>query len=1047
MATQSNIFHVLVGVAVLAFYPICHAQITLDGTVGPGVVQDLTPIGDTFDITDNLGTTVGNNLFHSFGEFNLTQSQIASFSGPANIANIISRVTGGNTSNINGLLKSEIAGANFFLINPAGVIFGPNAQLDVSGSFVVSTADELRLADGGVFSAIDPNSANNVLTSATPSAFGFLDGQPLAQVGVEVDGAKLEVEAGQSLTVVVDDGMDGDGETVAGITLIGGKLVAPNGQVNLVSVASTGEVPYDSTTEAIDLAIEGFSKLGSIDVRDDSTINVNENAGQAVIHGGRLTIKGESTIEGGDVYINTESVEIIGTESLAKIVATEGTGILAFDNPFAQGQKGDITIKADRLEMSNGGLIGTVAISLSGSSDIDINANKVSVDQSLIFSATLLGVAPGGEIHIEADELKISGTSNLSIEGPSLFGTPIFSLTIPSGILSVTDQGFGKGGDIRVEAADIEITGLAALTSLAGPQTGGSGHGGDILLTVDDTLRMSGQGAIDPIPFTDNDVEIKFFNGNEQFLKVVGSASIVAITQGETGGGNISIDAHNIGINDSAVIGSVAIEGGNAGDISIHADSLLGLGDRSDVSGGIMSAALSKQTAGENNLGGTPNGDAGDITIHTTDFEFKNGALLGTVTLGTGQGGDIVVNASRISLSSDETNVISLIITETNNSQIPNAGNAGSIMVTADDLLIQGSAGIAAVTVGTGNSGNINVDADAIFIDGQGDFSGVFTNSFEDGKGGDVQVNGGSLQLINGALLGATATGKGDAGDITVDVDNIVIDGHGLELTTPKAGNFRTGVDVRAIRIDQTSNGGEGGNILIKADSLTVLGAGEIASSTLGPPGTTGDSGDITINVSNNILLSDNSAITAFSESTNGGDIIAIAGNDIVMFDSEVNAQAALDGGNIKLTAPNIVRIVRSTITGQAGQDGGRIAIDPIFVILDHSIINGLAGGQPVLVTIDPNAIFLSSQSQILTTTVSLPPELDLSGSLAQLPETFIDDISQLSEACAIKLQGEFSSFIVVGRGGVPVKPDSGLPSFYLSGKTRNRSNTQGLSN
>jgi len=84
----------------------------------------------------------------------------------------------------------------------------------------------------------------------------------------------------------------------------------------------------------------------------------------------------------------------------------------------------------------------------------------------------------------------------------------------------------------------------------------------------------------------------------------------------------------------------------------------------------------------------------------------------------------------------------------------------------------------------------------------------------------------------------------------------------------------------------------------------------------------------------------------------------------------------------------------------------------------------------------------MSSQSQILTTAVSLPPELDLSGSLAILPENLVDGVAQLSEACAIKLEGEFSSFIVVGRGGVPVEPGRGLPSFHLRGGAGNQNKT-----
>ena len=78
------------------------------------------------------GKLVGSNLFHSFGEFNLTAAESATFSGPTSIANILSRVTGGNPSSINGLLRSTIPSANFFFLNPFGVMFGPNAANSMS---------------------------------------------------------------------------------------------------------------------------------------------------------------------------------------------------------------------------------------------------------------------------------------------------------------------------------------------------------------------------------------------------------------------------------------------------------------------------------------------------------------------------------------------------------------------------------------------------------------------------------------------------------------------------------------------------------------------------------------------------------------------------------------------------------------------------------------------------------------------------------------------------------------------------------------------------
>jgi filamentous hemagglutinin family protein len=115
--------------------------LSTDGTVGPK--QTLS--GSQADIPQSLGTTVGKNVFHSFSQFNVDKGQTVTFqeNAPNTLDNVISRVTGGNRSDINGTLRSTPGGhANLYLINPNGVVFGPNAKLDVPGDFHASTADE-----------------------------------------------------------------------------------------------------------------------------------------------------------------------------------------------------------------------------------------------------------------------------------------------------------------------------------------------------------------------------------------------------------------------------------------------------------------------------------------------------------------------------------------------------------------------------------------------------------------------------------------------------------------------------------------------------------------------------------------------------------------------------------------------------------------------------------------------------------------------------------------------------------------------------------------
>ena len=253
-------------------------KLSLDGTMGPAGVLD----GPDFSITHDLGTTVGTNLFHSFREFSIKTGESATFSGPDSISNVFSRVTGGNPSNINGLLRSTIPSAGFYFLNPNGVMFGPNATLDVNGSFHVSTADELHLTDGGVFSAVKPDPAKKLLTSAPPSAFGFLPppgGKPASLI---MNGATLKVQNERSLSVTAGD-----------VQITGGKLIAPSGRVNVVSAASAGEVEFGTTDLNSKINVQSISQLGEVDLAQGAQIQVDGvQSGSVVIHAGNLRLIG-----------------------------------------------------------------------------------------------------------------------------------------------------------------------------------------------------------------------------------------------------------------------------------------------------------------------------------------------------------------------------------------------------------------------------------------------------------------------------------------------------------------------------------------------------------------------------------------------------------------------------------------------------------------------------------------------------------------------------------------------------------------------------------
>lgn len=155
-------------------------HISIDGRLSAAQ----TLLGPNYAIGANLGRQIGPNLFQSFGKFGLATGESAVFSGPATVGNIIGRVTGGNQSSINGKIQSTIARANLYLINPSGVVFGPQATVNVSGSFHASSADYLKMSDGARFQATNPG--GSTLSAAPPAAFGFMTAKPAT---ITVNGA------------------------------------------------------------------------------------------------------------------------------------------------------------------------------------------------------------------------------------------------------------------------------------------------------------------------------------------------------------------------------------------------------------------------------------------------------------------------------------------------------------------------------------------------------------------------------------------------------------------------------------------------------------------------------------------------------------------------------------------------------------------------------------------------------------------------------------------------------------------------------------------
>jgi filamentous hemagglutinin family protein len=329
---------------------VSQAQITLDGSLGPpGPLA-----GPHSRIGAELGQIRGGNLFHSFGQFNVPTNGSATFAGPSTVTNILSRVTGGQPSAIDGLLRSEIAGANLYLLNPSGVVFGRNASLDVRGSFHVSTADFLRFADGARFFA-DLGQAS-VLTVASPAAFGFLSANPAA---IAVQGSTLQVPAGNALSVVGGDvTILGTGGPVTEDSIP--TLGAPSGRIHLASVASPGEVAFSPLELAPDLQVDAFARLGRLALSQGALVTVgtagSRNAGEIAVRGGQLTLSSGSRLSattrgrgaGGRIVVTAPTVSLLEEARLEA-----GTEV------SSRGNGGAIELRVGTLTLTGGARIST----------------------------------------------------------------------------------------------------------------------------------------------------------------------------------------------------------------------------------------------------------------------------------------------------------------------------------------------------------------------------------------------------------------------------------------------------------------------------------------------------------------------------------------------------------------------------------------------------------------------------------------------------------------------------------------------------------------
>ena len=413
---------------------ICLAQVTSDGTVNTQVNQN----GNTAEITG--GETRGDNLFHSFQDFSVSTGNEAAFLNANDIANIFSRVTGGNISNIDGLISAN-GSANLFLINPAGILFGENARLDVGGSFLGSTADSILFEDGE-FSATD------------------LANPPVLTINAPI-GLNLRDNPGDIVNRSI---VENSSQELVGLEVLPGNNLAFIG----------GNIKFDRgnlTARGGNIELGGLSAAGIVGINPDGSLSFPESIPKADISLTNAADIDTTGTGGGNITVNARNLELTAGELNDSLIRTG----ISSESTSAEAQAGDVNINvAERLFLDGSRVLNQVASEAVGNAgDITINTGSLEAVNGGQVNASTFGEGNAGTINFTA-------TGDITIDGK---GAVDFS----SGILTgVETSGVGDAGDIKISTTNLNLINGGIIVA----STLGKGNAGtvDITATKDITL-------------------------------------------------------------------------------------------------------------------------------------------------------------------------------------------------------------------------------------------------------------------------------------------------------------------------------------------------------------------------------------------------------------------------------------------------------------------------------------------------------------------------------------------------------------------------------
>lgn len=735
--------------SITVFWSNCSlAQITPDSTLPTN--SNVRQEGNTNII--EAGTKAGTNLFHSFQEFSVPTNGTAFFNNSTDVQNIISRVTGGSVSNIDGLIRANDT-ANLFLINPNGIIFGQNARLDIGGSFIGSTANSLKFADGFDFSATTPQTTP-LLTINTPIGLQF--GSNTGDIRVQGIGGSASSEEELGLRVPL-------GKTLAlvggNVTIEGAFLNAPGGRLELGSVTGVNQVNFNQTNQGLNY--QNISNFGNIQI-SRSFINITPEEDSSI----------ESQQETGAISIRASQFDL------------ENSVLRA--NTFTSARGGDISINVQRLIMRGGASIVTQVFDTGVGGDLTINASE---------SVELIGTAPGFPINtiLSTRTFGDANAGSLSITTPLL-------LLQDRALVSAATFGAKDAGDLRINTGELLIRDGAAVET----STFGAGKGGNLTVTAN-KIQVFGRGADGDRSAISASAEARSTGNagdltiNTSELVIQNGAQVATATFSAGKGGNLNIKADivqlfgvpTVGVQGGNFLSTQATENstGDAGDMTITTGKLL-VQDGAQVNtitrsvgkgGNLTIKADTVQLIGRSPIGGASSistsaetnstGTAGNLTMNTRELLIQDRAGVFVRSRGTGNAGNLTIDASFVRLD----NGTMTADTRSVNTD-PNQPQATITLRVKNLVLLRRNSNITANAIGENIiGGDVNIDTKFLAAAENSDI----TATSDDFRGGRVKINALSIlgtQSRNELTLASDISARGKTPELSGTIELNTLD-------------------------------------------------------------------------------------------------------------------------------------------------------------------------------------------------------------------------------------------------------------------------------